>query len=274
MKNKVSIIIPTYNSERTIEACIRSSKEQSYANIEVIVVDNNSTDATKEIAKKTADKVLNRGPERSAQRNYGAKKSSGNYYLFIDSDMVLSKEVVRDCITELNKSKVKAVVIPETSFGTGFWSECKALERACYLGVPWMEAARFFSKKTFNEFSGYDEKNTGTEDYDLPQRISGKYGQSSISRVKSYIYHDEGHLSLGRTLRKKFYYAQKLSVYTDKKDNKKNFSNQSSILKRYGLFFVRPSLLLMNPRIAFGMLTMKTLEFFFGGLGYISSKFK
>ena len=55
----VSVIIPTYNSSRTLEKCLESIKNQTYKNIEIIVVDNNSTDNTKEIAKKFADKAIN-----------------------------------------------------------------------------------------------------------------------------------------------------------------------------------------------------------------------
>ena len=61
----ISVIIPTRNSSRTIEKCLQSIKDQSYENIELIVVDNNSTDNTKDIANRFTDKVFNFGPERS-----------------------------------------------------------------------------------------------------------------------------------------------------------------------------------------------------------------
>ena len=57
MEPLVSVIIPTKNSARTIEACLRSVKYQDYKNIEIIVVDNFSTDGTQEIAKKYTEKV-------------------------------------------------------------------------------------------------------------------------------------------------------------------------------------------------------------------------
>ena len=78
----VSVIVPTKNSERTIERCLKSIKEQNYKNIELIVVDNYSEDKTFEIANKYADKIIKKGPERSVQRNYGAKISSIKYYYF------------------------------------------------------------------------------------------------------------------------------------------------------------------------------------------------
>src|SRR5206468_1500632 len=94
----VSIVIPTKNSGEFLEACLRSIKEQTYTNIEIIVVDNSSSDNTQEIARKYTDKVFTKGPERSAQRNFGAQSSSGDYLLIIDSDMELSPNVIAECV--------------------------------------------------------------------------------------------------------------------------------------------------------------------------------
>ena len=88
--------------------------------------------------------------------------------MFIDSDMVLSGDVVSACAAQQYHGTYKAIVIPEESFGVGFWAQCKKLERSFYIGVDWMEAARFFERRAFEEMGGYNEKNTGTEDYDLP----------------------------------------------------------------------------------------------------------
>jgi glycosyltransferase involved in cell wall biosynthesis len=56
----VSVIIPTFNSSRTIEKTLKSIKNQSYNNIEIIVIDNNSTDNTKEISLKYTENVFNK----------------------------------------------------------------------------------------------------------------------------------------------------------------------------------------------------------------------
>ena len=271
----VSIIVPTRNSSQFLEACLVSIKEQSYLYIELIVVDNNSTDNTKEIAKKYTDKVFNQGPERSAQRNFGAKQSIGEHYLIIDSDMELSKNVVTECVKKMTENNhSKALVIPEESFGEGFWSQCKKLERSFYIGVDWMEGARFFPKSVFQEFKGYDETNTGTEDYDLPQRIEDKYGKKVIGRINAFIYHNEQKISLWKTCGKKFYYAQKLDQYKSLEANKGKFNKQSSIFSRYALFLSQPVKLFKDPVVGLGMLFMKTSEFASGAAGYIRGSLK
>jgi glycosyltransferase involved in cell wall biosynthesis len=240
-------------------------------------VDNNSTDKTKKIVDDLRLKIkdlkislYNKGPERSAQRNFGTLKSKGKFLLFIDSDMELSKAVVADCVRQAESHKVNKVlggiIIPEESFGDGFWAKCKALERSFYIDVDWIEAARFFLKDIFNEFRGFDEKLIGGEDWDLSQRVKSKY---ESSRIDSFIKHNEGRLSLVFLLKKKMYYGTKLGGYSVKEANSKYFKSQSSIIKRYKLFFSYPTKLFKDPKVGIGMLFMKTCEFVAVGAGYI-----
>jgi len=275
-KPLISIIIPTKNSKLMIDACLESIKNQIYKDFEIIVVDNNSIDKTKEIARKYTKLVFNKGPERSVQRNFGALKSNGQYLMFIDSDMELGKSVVADCIKVFQGYKVSkinkglgGIVIPEESFGKGFWAKCVTLERSFYVGVEWMEAARFFPKTVFNEFKGYDNKLISGEDWDLNQNIKTKY---EIFRIKSFIRHNEGKLSLLDLLKKKMYYVSKINNYSSKLTNSSSFTKQSSIIGRYILFFSNPVKLFKDPIIGLGMLFMKMSEFAAGGAAYIIKK--
>lgn len=133
MQPLVSVIVPTKNSSRTLEACLRSITEQTYSNIEIIVVDNFSTDATREIASSFTKHVLLHGPERSAQRNFGVAHALGIYVVIIDSDMVLESTVVEACVDAMKNKTWQGVVIPEVSFGEGFRAQCKRLERSFYV---------------------------------------------------------------------------------------------------------------------------------------------
>jgi len=268
----VSIIVPTKNSSRTLEACLKSVKKQSYENIEIIVVDNSSTDNTKEIAQKYTHKVFNFGPERSAQRNYGVNNSQGLYVLIIDSDMELSEGVIINCVNKIvSDNNIVSIIIPEESFGEGFWAQCKKLERSFYIGVDWMEAARFFRKDIYQKLGGYNENMVSGEDWDLSQRVEI---EGKVARINEYIYHNELKLSLVKVLGKKFYYAKQFKLYIDKNKNKNKTKNQAGVIQRYKLFFSQPSKLLQNPIVGLGMLFMKTLEFVFGGVGYLIGKIK
>ncbi len=266
----VSVIVPTYNSALFLDACLASIKRQTYSNIELIVVDNDSTDTTKQIAKKYTDKVYNKGPERSAQRNYGVKNCTGSYIVMIDSDMELTKNVVSSCVEVATTSKqVKAVIIPEESFGEGFWAQCKKLERSFYVGNEVIEAARFFSKAIYQEVGGYDVTLVSGEDWELNQRIRNV---GVVARINEFILHNEGKLSLRRTLQKKYYYAKHAHAYLVKSGTEGKLMHSAGPLARYKLFLSSPAKLFSNPIIGGGMLFMKTAEFFFGGMGYLGVK--
>lgn len=270
-KPLVSVIITTRNSAFTMEDLLKSIKNQSYPNIEIVVVDNNSSDETVAISQKYTNKVFQKGPERSAQRNYAAKMAKGDFYLILDSDMVLTKEVVTECVKKFmgDDKKLGCLVIPERSFGTSFWAKAKILEREINEGEIFFESARFFPKKIFWEFKGYDENITGPEDWDLPQRISKKYYRD---RVKSYILHNEGDLTLTTLYQKKFYYGLSADKYLRKQ--------KLSIIGPTTIYLLRPAFyknwpkLLKNPPLTLGMLIMLTVELVGGGLGYLQGKFR
>src|SRR5947209_7391463 len=100
----VSVIVPTRNSDRTLRECLTSVRAQSYESVEVIVIDNRSSDQTLRIARENADLVDIWGPERSAQRNRGAALARGEFLLFVDSDMTLTTQVVGDCVDVLKRT--------------------------------------------------------------------------------------------------------------------------------------------------------------------------
>jgi glycosyltransferase involved in cell wall biosynthesis len=264
----VSIIVPTRNSAPFIRACLQSIRAQSYPHIELIVVDRDSTDTTKQIAAEFTPHVLNHGPERSAQRNFGVEHSKGEYVLIIDSDMELTPEVVAVAVetAEANPS-FGGITIPEESFGQGFWAQCKRLEKSFYVGVHWIEAARFFPREVYQELSGYDTTLISGEDWDLSQRAA-KLGP--ILHIDEFIRHNEGHIKLRDTLKKKYYYAQHAREYLARNPVKSKLTSQNGPLERYKLFFSHPIQLFRNPIVGVGMLIMKTFEFTIGAFGYFS----
>lgn len=262
----VSIIIPTFNEEKNIERLLKSIKNQTYKEIEVIVVDDGSTDNTAKISLQYTKKVYKRGHvERSAQRNFGANKSSGDYFLFIDGDMEFTPNVVKDAIKVLKTGNYELLVIPERTVGKGFIQKVRRFEREMYMGDLTIEVARLFSRKVFFEFEGYDLKLTGPEDYDLPYRISRKY---KIGRGSEYILHHEENLTLLKLLKKKFYYASRGASYASK---------HPELIKLQGTILFRKVYLrnwkkfTEQPLIGISFLFVRTLETLFAVAGFISS---
>lgn len=266
----VTVIVPTKNSSATLDDCLNSIKNQTYPAIELIVVDNFSDDETLNIAKRYTSHFYSKGPERSYQRNFAVSKAKGTYVCIIDSDMNLEPEVIEQCVDLMaTNKKTVGVTIPEKSFGEGFWAQCKELERSFYVGVPYMEAARFFYRKDFLDIGGYDVAMVSGEDWDLSQRIESR---GKLARTSAYIHHDEGHISLLKTIKKKLYYAKLFASYTENSGSQEKVGQQTNLFGRYKLFFSHPKKLFHNPILGLGMLFMKTCEFGFGGIGYLMAK--
>ncbi len=268
----ISVIVPTRNSEPVLRPCLQSIKDQTYPNIELIVVDRDSTDATKQIAAEFTTHIYNHGPERSAQRNLGAQKATGQYLAIIDSDMELDPEVIEQCFAQFVADPTLAgVVIPEESFGQGFWAQCKRLERSFYVGVTWIEAARCFPTKTYHQLGGYDVTMVSGEDWDLARRAEQL---GPIGHTQALIRHNEGRINLWKTLKKKYYYAQQAKAYLEKSQTGSKLTAQVGPLQRYKLFFSKPGHLFRNPILGIGMLFMKTCEYAAGAFGYYGSSLR
>ena len=110
MNKKISVIVPAYNVEKYIEKCINSIIKQSYKNIEVIVVDDGSTDKTSKICDKIA-KADNRivvihqqNQGLSQARNNGIKVATGNYISLVDGDDIVGENFLQNMISAVHSN--------------------------------------------------------------------------------------------------------------------------------------------------------------------------
>lgn len=268
----VSIVITTKNAEEFIADCIKSIINSNYiakgGKIEIIVVDNHSTDKTVEIANSLGAKTFIKGPERSAQRNYGVEKSDGVIIGVLDTDMTLSENVISECVEIFeHNEKIKALYIPEKIFGNGFFNKVRNFERSFYNATA-IDGVRFFRKEDFLKIGGYDISLNGTEDWDLDRRIKN-IGEVSI--IKSPLFHHENH-TLKKYIIKKSYYASNFDNYFKKWGFDGITKKQFGLYYRYIGAFVEKGKwkkLLRHPILAFSMYFLLFLK----GLVYIFSKF-
>lgn len=117
-KNKsplISIIISAYNAENKIGKCLNSLLNQTYKPIEIFVVDDGSTDKTREIIKKFADnkkisllEQTRRGP--GAAKNLASKKSKGKILVFVDSDEYARKDYIEKLTKPIREGKYKTSI--------------------------------------------------------------------------------------------------------------------------------------------------------------------
>lgn len=261
----VSVIIPTKNSAAVIGRCITSITNQTYNNLEVIVVDNYSADGTTDIAQQTGASIIQYGPERNSQRNKGLQESRGEYIVMIDSDMELPPELVQEAVQVFEKHpSIGSLIIPEKSVGKGVIARIRAFERSQYLFQPFIESPRIFRRNILEELSGYQEKLVIGEDYDL--RIRTKR-LTTIGRIQTRILHYEDILSLRDIWKKKVYYGRHIGKYF--KAQKESRPLQT-VLRQYVLF-LRPQAFLLHPVLSVGAIALKTFDFTALATGYCLS---
>ncbi len=268
----VSVIVTTKNEENNIANCLQSILRQTYNNIEIIIVDNNSIDKTREIVFSFGSPIIHfytHGPERSAQRNWGIRKAKGEYVLYLDADMIVSKNVIVDCVKKIrSETNTIALYISEIIMGKSFWCRVRKFERSFYDGTV-IDCVRFVSKKAFGAVKGFDESMSGPEDWDLDKKIR-QLGKTNL--IKTPIYHNEQNFNIFTYLKKKNYYSRSFERYINKwgKDDE-DIKKQFGISYRYFGVFVENNKwkkILLHPILTFGMFSLRFLV----GIVFLSKK--
>ena len=127
MKNKplISVIIPAYNAEKTIAKCLDSILSQSYVNIEIILINDGSSDNTLQLAETYAKidqrvKIftqVNQGVSKA--RNFGLEKASGLYMCCLDSDDIVKNDYVLHLFEGIDISNGKGLVLQNLNYSSG-----------------------------------------------------------------------------------------------------------------------------------------------------------
>lgn len=116
MNPKVSIIVAAYNIENFIERCLESIQSQTYSNIEIIIVDDGSTDATSKYCDEfcktepRARVIHQKNKGLSEARNIGVKESTSEYIVFVDGDDMLSGDYVKKLLEATLKNRADIAV--------------------------------------------------------------------------------------------------------------------------------------------------------------------
>lgn len=258
--DSVSVIIPTKNSERTLKKCLDSVQGQTYAHLEILVIDYKSKDNTIKIAEEFKVSIFTIEGERTKAKNFGSRRANGEFLLFLDSDMVLQPTVIEECVKAIKPAYVGAIIIPERTIGSGFWIRVRDFERVFYFGTK-IESARFFRTREVLRVGGFDEDIITFEESTLPLKIE-KIGLKTDVRISSFILHDEGNLNLNKWLKKKRYYSSTTRTYMQRyrgySKHPMNISYRARIYIQNGNWII----LLKHLDLTVGLVILKTLEFF------------
>lgn len=223
----LSVVIPTRNESRNIKLCIESFRSAiDSGTCEVVVVDNNSDDGTQDIAASCGVRVVQQGPERSAQRNRGAREADADFLCFMDADMRMQQDTLREILAKIRGGEIDAMWIREIRVGRGWWIKTRNFERGFYDGTC-IDSFRVFRKKTYFDVGGYDETLIGGEDWDIDHKILATNARTAIT--DGALLHDEGAFSWKRHLGKKQYYSKSFELYSRK------WNNDETVRKQLGL---------------------------------------
>ena len=116
MTINVSVIIPVYNVQKYLSRCLQSVEQQTYQNLEIILVDDGSTDKSGIICDEYKNKHENtivihqENQGLSGARNIGVSVSRGKYITFVDSDDIISKDYVYELVNSIEKYKADLAV--------------------------------------------------------------------------------------------------------------------------------------------------------------------
>jgi glycosyltransferase involved in cell wall biosynthesis len=208
MQNKplISLIVPTRNSEKDLRESLSSIRRQTYQNIELIIVDNYSTDRTRESAKEFGAAVYVIGPERSTQMNYGGKVATGEYVYFMGSDFVLTPGLIEECVNLVNGGHDAIIVWNVSDPSKSIWAKTRYYERLSYYGSNIYEGARFMKRDIFLRVGGFDEGIFANEDIALGRKLM-KIGARTGRTKDNYELHIGEPRKLKEVVLKSYYYG-------------------------------------------------------------------
>lgn len=171
----ISIIVPVYNVERYLDQCIQSIVSQTYADWELIIVDDGSTDGSAVIAKQWRDsdsRIIYYPKENggvSSARNFGLKKAKGEYIMFVDGDDICHKHLLtnleymakdgRFAFCQVHRFK-ETPIMPEGDFNSEVLiTPTEIYTRLTSTGLLHFPCARLYRRDIINQYSiSFDEK--------------------------------------------------------------------------------------------------------------------
>lgn len=286
-KTKISVVVPFFNSSKTLHACLKKILNSDYPDFEVIAVDDGSTDNSAEIVKEFPVKLIrlkkNSGPAKA--RNTGAKKALGEIIVFVDSDVLINKEnlsLFKKTFEGNPKISCVQAIYSDSNRYRNFATRYQDYYHIYTFGVlregmiPTVASYNFAIKRdVFEKLGGFDEniKSPSVEDDDLGHRLS-KGGYEIFLNKKISCQH-LNHTSVKKLLKRNFSMAFSLAKLMLRNRHIKNRKTPSNIhpFMIFGIpisFFAILFLILsyFNP-IFFAAFFITLLIFLFVNLRYL-----
>ena len=231
MTEKVTFYIPTFNAQNTIELCINSVRNQTYPVDEIIIINDNSTDNTKEILSKYDDlSIINNNQNLGLgyNRNLGIQSSSNEIIASIDSDVELDKKWLENIIINLKKNNIVMcggnMIEKYTNNKVNAWREKyynQSWGKTDILNPAFLYGCNTILLKSYWEKTeGYDENlKTNGEDIDFCKQLKSIGDINLYYSSNSLCYHlqDDSILSLSKRVWRYHSFGYKIKVPSKRK---------------------------------------------------------
>jgi len=197
---RVSVIIPAFNEEKNIAKAIASLKSQSFKDLEIIIVNNGSTDSTLTFCSE-ADKVLqfSDSHNRGSVRNYGANNSDSEYLAFLDGDSSLSVNGIKNAVKYMTEGFVGGRCIiraPEDIFAAKI--QTSILNNWARFIAPLYTPYVFCSREIYDKTDGWSDVIELGDELFFQRKLnqSGKlfFDKDSFVETSPRRYQKEGYL--------------------------------------------------------------------------------
>lgn len=158
-KELVSVIIPVYNVEKYIDECLNSIIEQSYKNMEIIVLNDGSTDNSLHIIEKYAQldsrvRVINRNNYgQGATRNYGTNIANGKYIFFLDSDDYIEEKCIEKLVYKMEEENLEILMYNAVAFDD--YDKCIKFHDNTYFSIDKSIRNKIMSGTEFANYAFY-----------------------------------------------------------------------------------------------------------------------
>jgi glycosyltransferase involved in cell wall biosynthesis len=212
MQPAISVITPAKNEESNIRQCLEGVLSQSLPPADCIVVNNNSTDKTADIANSLNARVIDvKHANIGELRNIGARAATGSIFAFIDADCRPAKDWLEKAVSALASETVGAVgnsVLPVSTNWvekTWFFNLDSSPGPARYIG----SANLIVKKKIFDMVGGFNPDLRTGEDRELCWRIQAE-GYSTIHDKSIIVYHNDYPKSVKQFFNREFWHGQSI----------------------------------------------------------------